>query len=68
MVAAVTAAGLLAPGGAAPVAHASCTTVIIADEKTCPESIPCELRDGAAASDPRVAALVAKYGSYDCIQ
>ena len=68
MVAAVTAAGLLAPGGVVPAAQASCTTVIIAGEKTCFESIPCELRDGAAASDPRLAALVAKYGAYDCIQ
>lgn len=67
MVAAVTAAALLAPAGAVP-AQASCTTVIIAGEKTCFESIPCELRDGVAASDPRLAAIVAKYGAYDCIQ
>ncbi len=67
MVAAVTAAALLAPAGAVP-AQASCTAVIIAGEKTCLESIPCELRDGVASKDPKLAALVAKYGGYDCLQ
>ena len=55
-------------GPAATPASASCTTVIILGEKTCFESIPCELRDAAAAQNERVQALVSKYGAYDCIQ
>jgi hypothetical protein len=42
--------------------------VIILGEKTCFESIPCELRDAAARQNERVQALVNKYGAYDCIQ
>jgi hypothetical protein len=67
MVAALTAAAILAPAGAAS-AEASCTTVIVLGQKTCLESISCRLRDHVASQDPRVQAIVAKYGAYDCIQ
>jgi hypothetical protein len=46
----------------------SCTTVIILGQKTCFESIPCDLRDAVAAQDERVGALVRKWAAYECIQ
>lgn len=53
---------------AAP-ASASCTTVIIGDQKTCFESIPCELRDAVTRQlPPKVqATLDNKFLQYECV-
>jgi hypothetical protein len=66
MVAAVTAAALFAP--AATPAQASCTTIMIGDQKTCAETIPCSARDYVAGQNERVGAAVRKYAAYDCLQ
>ena len=67
MVAAVTAAALLAPAGVAP-AEASCTSVIIGDQKTCLEQIPCGARDYVADQNEKVGATVRKYVAGWCYQ
>ena len=60
MVAALTAAALLAPAGAAP-AEASCTTVIINGQQTCLEQIPCGAREFVAEQNEKLAPTIRKY-------
>lgn len=67
MVAALTAAALLAPAGAAT-ADASCTTIIVGDQKMCAEQIPCGARDFVADQNEKLAPTVRKYVAGWCYQ
>lgn len=67
MLAALTAAAILAPAGAAP-AEASCTTVMIGDHKTCLEQIPCGARDFVADQNEKLAPAIRKYVVGWCYQ
>ena len=50
-------------------ASASCTTTIILGQRTCLESIPCQLRDAAVNQAPeKVQATAEKWANYDCVQ
>ena len=67
MIAAITAATLLAPAAAAP-AEASCTTIIIGDQKACAEQLPCGARDFVADQNEKLGATVRKYVAGWCYQ
>jgi hypothetical protein len=60
VVATLTAAALLAPAGATP-AQASCTTVMIGDQKACLEQIPCGAREFVADQNEKLAPTIRKY-------
>ena len=56
----IAAVAMLLPATPGP-AEASCTTVMIGDQKTCLEQIPCGARDAVADQNEKVGATVRKY-------